>query len=72
MTALCNRFNNLGIKSGFSYGNWLGGVALIDDIIYEPHVANFSMEIALCNAIPPYAGGLTMDAAQAACPELPH
>lgn len=66
MTALCDRFNNHGLKSCVPYGNRLGGVTLIDNDIYEPHVANFSMEITLCNAIPPYAGDLTMDAEQAA------
>lgn len=31
---------------------------MIDDFIYEPRVAYFSMEIALRNEIPTYAGGL--------------
>jgi len=33
-------------------------MADIDDFIHEPRVAYFSMEIALCDEIPTYAGGL--------------
>src|SRR3989344_5983075 len=34
------------------------GVTMLDDFIHDPRVAYFSMEIALRNEIPTYAGGL--------------
>ena len=36
----------------------LRGITMLDDFIHEPRVGYFSMEIALDNAIPTYAGGL--------------
>src|SRR5574340_1603825 len=33
-------------------------MTMLDEYIHQPRVAYFSMEIALCNEIPTYAGGL--------------
>jgi hypothetical protein len=39
-------------------GHWSAGAAVIQEYIYAPRIAYFSMEIPLRNEIPTYAGGL--------------